>query len=125
MTTHEGRSGGEAGDLVNLQTLESLASMMGEVFDKLIPAYIDGADKCFDEVAGLIEQGDLETAERLFHSLKSSSRNLGAMPLGDHADQLETVMREKQPERLEPNLTQAREMYQQVRATLLDFQDKR
>ncbi len=120
MTTHE-----DYPEYVNLQTLHTLSAVMGEVFDELIPAYLESADKCFNEAAGLIDQGDLETAERLFHSLKSSSRNLGAMPLGGYAEQLESTMREKRIDELEPDFSQARDMYQQVRKILLEFQESR
>ncbi len=110
---------------VNLDTLSNLASLMGEVFDQLIPSYIEASDKCFNDVRDLVQQQDFETAERLFHSLKSSSRNLGAMKLGDYAERLEAVMRDKQVEQLEPGFTEASDMYQQVRAILLDFQANR
>ncbi len=111
-----------APDCINMQTLETLAGLMGEVFDQLIPSYIDSSDKCFEDGRSAIVQQDAEAAERLFHSLKSSSRNLGAEKLGDMAATLETAMREKQLDNVQPLFDDAEQMYQQVRKALLDFQ---
>lgn len=112
-------------DCINMQTLETLAGLMGEVFEQLIPSYIDSSDKCFGEGRSAIEQQDAEAAERLFHSLKSSSRNLGAEKLGDMAATLEAAMHEQQLDNAQPLFDEAEQMYQQVRKALLEFQQSR
>ena len=101
--------------------LNTLADLMGDVFEELIPAYISSTDEFFNDVEKLISNQDITTAERLSHSLKSSSRNVGAMQLGDLAETLENNFREKKIENFESVLSKARDIYQHVRQELLDF----
>lgn len=125
MSSNELPPQADTSGLVNMETLDTLAGLMGSVFGQLIPSYIDSSDKCFNEARSLVEAQDFEVVERLFHSLKSSSRNLGADPLGVLAASLEEAMRNQQPDKLEPDLTEAENMYQQVRKILLDYNDNR
>lgn len=123
MSNSDVLNNGGASDCIDMTVLQKLSQLMGPVFDQLVPSYLEASDKCFSEVRGLIEHQNLEEAERLFHSLKSSSRNMGANQLGDYAEVLETSMREHQPDRVQPALDEAEQMYQQVRQMLLDYQD--
>ena len=67
---------------------------MGDMFQLLIPSYLQDTDEILASLDSLITSKNLKELERLSHSLKSSSRNLGASDLGAVAEQMEQAMRE-------------------------------
>jgi len=125
MSSNDNQIDTDVSEYINIQTLQTLANMMGEVFDQLVKAYIDASDKCFNEAADVLEKKDMELAERMFHSLKSSSRNVGAEKLGDLAAIIEAALRENRLDDLQPVMSDAEKMYQHVRKAMLDFQARR
>jgi len=80
---------------INFTKLEEMKSVMGDVFIQLIPAYLEQSDEMISEMLDLLTNGDLETLERHAHSMKSSSLNIGAVPLSEIARELEDTCRSK------------------------------
>ena len=110
---------------INTQQLLQLQQLMGEIFDELIPSYIEGADALFTNADSLFESADITTLERLSHSLKSSSRNVGANSLGDAAETLEMLAREKNLTEYINAFSEVKQLYQQVKSELLKFDTER
>ena len=110
---------------INTQQLIQLHQLMGEIFNELIPSYIEGADELFTNADSLFESADISTLERLSHSLKSSSRNVGANSLGDAAETLETLAREKNIADYINAFGEVKQLYLQVKSELLKFDKER
>jgi len=106
---------------INFEHLNTLAGIMGAAFDELIPAYIEATDEFFKTITQFISEGDIRTAERLAHSLKSSSRNIGAEQLGDLAETMEAGLRENELQNFADEFKRAEEIYIHVRQSLVDF----
>ncbi len=102
--------------------LERLKNMMDNLFMELIPAYIEGSDKILDELPELIRTGDTSTLERHAHSLKSSSRNVGANSLATLAEKMEKMAHSQNLKAYEDTYPQLQEDYQQIREQLLRYQ---
>ena len=73
--------------------LQGILKMQGEgipgFLDMLIAAYSDSAPEIVDELVAAIDAGNAPTIKLLAHSLKSSSRNVGAESLGNICASLE------------------------------------
>jgi HPt (histidine-containing phosphotransfer) domain-containing protein len=60
-----------------------------EIFTEVIKTYFTSTPQLIDDVENALESGDRETLRRCAHSLKSSSRAVGALQLGDLGQHLE------------------------------------
>ena len=81
----------EATQTVDISKLDEMKSLMGELFDQLIPSYIEQSDNYVAELLDLLNINDLNTLQRHAHSLKSSSLNIGAQKLSDISRKLENM----------------------------------
>lgn len=73
-------------DQVAIETLKQLTD--GQHLD-IIESYLDFARGAIDDIIKAVENGDLKTVRDQAHGLKASSKQLGAMQLGDLAGELE------------------------------------
>jgi two-component system, sensor histidine kinase and response regulator len=62
----------------------------------LLQKFINGQKSTLSEIKRLINENDLGTAERLSHSLKGVSANIGAVELASAAEKLEIAIRDHQ-----------------------------
>ena len=69
---------------------------MGEDFEELPRAFFDSTDAILGELPEAIDNGDLATQQRLVHSLKSSSANMGGTRLSALAKSLEQQCKDGQ-----------------------------
>ncbi|MCW8956474.1 MAG: ATP-binding protein [Gammaproteobacteria bacterium] len=111
---------------IDFTHLESMRTMMGAYFDRLIPAFIEDADiymKSFDK-ADL--EKDLTEIERHAHSLKSSSGNLGVYGLSVLSEQLESLAAEGKLEtdQYRSLVTRLQTSYSKVRQQLLNWMEQ-
>lgn len=60
-----------------------------EMYRNILEVYIDSIPPLITEMLSLLQANDLPTLIRNAHSLKSSSRSVGALRLGAAADNLE------------------------------------
>ncbi len=77
--------------------LVMLREAMGEDFDELPAAFRDSTLEILESLPAAIEADDLPTQQRLVHSLKSSSANMGGLRLSALAKELEQQCKDGQP----------------------------
>jgi PAS domain S-box-containing protein len=104
--------------------LELLRETMGEDFAELIPAYLQSLDEILAAFPGALEARDLGTLERLGHSVKSASKNIGAEALVALGLTLEIQAREGRLDRPEAQVEAIATELRRVRVVLegLDLQ---
>ncbi|MGB0495868.1 MAG: Hpt domain-containing protein [Kangiellaceae bacterium] len=80
-------------NIIDVDTLNNLAEIMGDDMNMLIETYIED---CTGKVAELCEM-DLETQQdelfKMAHSLKGSSRNIGVIEFADYCAEAERLAR--------------------------------
>jgi HPt (histidine-containing phosphotransfer) domain-containing protein len=80
-------------DTLDAATLTDLEDIMGDEIATLVDTYLrDGAMR-MRNLHAAAERGDVAEVGKLTHSLKSSSANLGAVPLATRARQVEEAAR--------------------------------
>lgn len=116
-----------AGDTnIDFAHLDSMRTMMGGYFDRLIPAFIEDADIYMEGFDKADLEKDITEIERYAHSLKSSSGNLGVYGLSVLSEQLEELAAEG---KLEPGqyrdlVSRLQTSYSQVRQQLLNWKEQ-
>jgi PAS domain S-box-containing protein len=80
---------------LSLQVLRDLVGDDPQVVRDFLHEYHRSATAMAAEARLAITQGDLVTVARVFHKLKSSSRSIGALPLGDLSNEIETAARDR------------------------------
>jgi two-component system sensor histidine kinase/response regulator len=80
--------------------------MMGKktLYLAMLRRYVDGQKKVVADIRQALACGDAATAERLAHTTKAVSANVGATLVQERAAELEAALRQgmTQPEQLEP-----------------------
>jgi two-component system sensor histidine kinase/response regulator len=95
-------------DIKELDIAEGLRHVRGKklFYLSLLQKFINGQEDIALEIQKCLKENDLGTAERLAHTLKSVSANIGAHELAPLAEKLESVLREHQaPELVEQHLS--------------------
>ncbi len=80
-------------DTLDTATLVDLEDIMGDELTQLVDAYLRDGDVRLRNLREAADRGDAAEVGKLAHSLKSSSANLGAMPLANRARQVEEAAR--------------------------------
>ncbi|TAN08849.1 MAG: response regulator [Rhodanobacteraceae bacterium] len=80
-------------DTLDTATLVDLEDIMGDELVTLIDAYLRDGETRMQHLREAAARGDSTEVGKLAHSLKSSSANLGAMPLSTRARQVEEAAR--------------------------------
>ncbi|MEJ2214524.1 MAG: response regulator, partial [Gammaproteobacteria bacterium] len=73
-------------------TLMELKEVMDDDFDRIIHSYIKHSTELISEIKHLMNSGEVAEVKRLVHSFKSSSKNVGAIALGNMAYEIETQL---------------------------------
>lgn len=81
--------------LINTKTLDYLQEVMQEDFFEIIPVYIKSGEEIFSQMPEAYKNEQYDVLERLAHSLKSSTANIGANLLSEMAHELEQKMKDK------------------------------
>ncbi len=103
---------------VELKTLDVLRDVLGDDFAQLIPAYLVSIGEMLAKLPGAGEQRNLAEVERYAHSIKSASQNLGAWPLADLSERLETHARENRLVDVPKQVEAMRQELEKVRVVL-------
>ncbi len=82
-----------AADVLDATTLGDLEDIMGDELLTLVDAFLRDGDIRIRDLRAAAERGDSAEVGRLAHSLKSSSANLGALPLSERARAVEEAAR--------------------------------
>ena len=77
-------------------TLNSLHEATGEVFHDILNIYISDARDNINTLMQVAQKDDPEQLLRLVHTLKGSSRNVGAHELGEICESFEKILRNKE-----------------------------
>ena len=82
-----------------LDVVTGLRHMMGKkpLYLAMLRRYADGQRHCAAEVRSALDSGDWATAERLAHTNKGVSGNIGAVSMPDLAATLEQAIRRREP----------------------------
>lgn len=80
-------------DTLDTATLVDLEDIMGDELVTLVDAYLRDGETRMRNLHEAAARGDSAEVGKLAHSLKSSSANLGAMPLSTRARQVEEAAR--------------------------------
>lgn len=73
--------------------LTALRDMMGDKFTRVLQFYLDDGEAYVRTIRDALARSDYAAMVRPAHSLKSSSRQIGAVNFGDMADELEKATR--------------------------------
>ncbi len=85
-----------------------------EAFLSVLKIYFDSYQAKSDELKGYYDNGDWENYTVKIHALKSSSRLVGALALGDDAEKLEMAGKEGNIEYISANHASAMEQYKNI-----------
>jgi signal transduction histidine kinase/CheY-like chemotaxis protein/HPt (histidine-containing phosphotransfer) domain-containing protein len=80
-------------DTLDTTTLVDLEDIMGDELVTLVDAYLRDGETRMRNMREAADRGDSTEVGKLAHSLKSSSANLGALPLANRARQVEEAAR--------------------------------
>jgi HPt (histidine-containing phosphotransfer) domain-containing protein len=80
-------------DTLDTTTLVDLEDIMGDELVTLVDAYLRDGDARMQKLREAAARGDSAEVGKLAHSLKSSSANLGAVPLSSRARMVEEAAR--------------------------------
>ena len=80
-------------DTLDTATLVDLEDIMGDELVTLVDAYLRDGETRMRNMRAAADRGDSIEVGKLAHSLKSSSANLGAIPLANRARQVEEAAR--------------------------------
>jgi len=88
---------GQLGDAsVVLDTEDAMARMGGEeLYLNMLARFIPSQGQALQSIQEALDINDLQTAERLAHTLKGVAASVGAAPLAESANQLELAIRRK------------------------------
>ncbi len=80
-------------DAVDRTKLDAVRETLGDEFDDLLDIYLHTAEDMLKMILTALKATDLKEVERLFHSLKSSSASIGAMPMSEMSREMEAKIR--------------------------------
>ena len=80
-------------DAVDRAKLDAVRETLGDEFDDLLDIYLHTAEDMLKMIPSALKATDLKEVERLFHSLKSSSASIGAMPMSEMSREMEAKIR--------------------------------
>lgn len=85
---------------VDQATVQELLEIMGEGFSELVQVYFDVTPKLLARLREAAGSSDHEAIADITHSLKSSSANVGALPLAELAKNAETEAKSRRSDEL-------------------------
>ena len=81
--------------VIDKTTFEELKSLSGADFiNELIDAFLEDAPDMIQNMQTALQTNDIESFRRNAHSLKSNANTFGAVELGIHAKELESMARQ-------------------------------
>jgi len=103
-TARQGAAAEDYPEMPGIDVEDALERLMGkrELFSKLLRQFAGSQEKTGATMRQALEAGDIEKAERLAHSIKGTSGNIGAMGLYDAASSLEEQLRARNLEAARP-----------------------
>lgn len=106
-----------------LEALRALAPARSDVAGRVIALYLDSSEKYVTSIENALQHNNLMLIQRAAHTLKSSSRNVGATRLGSLCRDIEMRVREGELESVKLAVTALRGEYLRVRHALEHYRD--
>ncbi len=96
---HRKKAGDLQLDIEGLDMAGGLLRVLGKkpLYFSMLRKFVNGQKFTVDEIVESLDVNDWNTAERIAHNLKGGSANIGAPVLQQLAQNLETIIRERQP----------------------------
>ncbi len=105
----------EEDNLLNIKVFNQLKELFGEKFDYAVDQNRMSAESNIELAKQSLQSNDIQTLERSFHSLKSASRQFGAMLLGDLAEAGEKRTKDQDMEAVAELINEIDAVYSQTR----------
>ena len=109
-------------DVLDMGVIASLRELGGDgdggLFVELLDLYVDDSTKQMERLEQSLASGDLKIAERIAHTLKSSSANLGAMAMSKICLEMEMCGRKQSVEQMHALLGSTRDAHRRAIAAL-------
>jgi two-component system sensor histidine kinase/response regulator len=82
-----------------LDTINGLRRVLGKqsLYLSMLRSFVSGEKLTIQKIVKTLDENDWSTAERLIHTLKGSSGNIGASELQHLAEKLETAIKQQRP----------------------------
>lgn len=102
---------------------KALERFMGEkdILIEIIPSYIESLDECIEELQNLDPATQSEKIREVAHSIKGSSLNLDAIPLGKEAESLEHLAYDKKLDNIPEKIKKVAEYVAQTKSELQQY----
>lgn len=81
-------------EIINTTTLNDAKSLMEDKFPAMIKYFLEDTDMYFKEITRAIKEKNAEIAIMPAHTIKSSSKQIGADRISSVAEDIETTCRE-------------------------------
>ncbi len=105
-------------DVLDMGVIAALRELGGDgdggLFLELLDLYVDDSTKQMERLAQSLASGELKIAERIAHTLKSSSANLGAMAMSKICLEMEMCGRKQSVEQMNALLGSTREAHRRA-----------
>lgn len=88
---------GYDGAVLDLTLLRETRDTLGDGFQRLLQTFVSSAPQTLTQLQDSLEAKDYDTAQRTAHSLKSSSKMVGAMAMSNAAKALEAECKQTAP----------------------------
>ena len=111
-------------DEATLTSLGGISGLASPLVRRVITLYRQEAEKMVHGIEKALSDGDVITAFRAAHSLKSSSASIGAHTLSEVAKQLESLIKQGHLQQAESWLVVLRTEYTQLIDELVFFEQK-
>lgn len=105
---------------VDRSTIDQLKKLMKQKYILALDDYLRSSEDYIKKIQTSISHGDGKQIGLLVHSLKSSSRQVGAMKLGDLAEKIEKLAKESDIDGIKDLFDKAKAEYKKVREVLHD-----
>ena len=107
---------------IEIDAFNTAKRIMEEDFGEILSYYIEESDKHVGEIEKAVESSNIELAQLPAHTLKSSSRQFGAMKLGELSYEVEKAAAEKKPvETIDEFVAQIKEEYAKAKTFLVPY----
>ena len=104
--------------------VDNLATFLSpDELKKLLNCYLRDSQKIITQLDNALTEQNIGEATRLVHSLKSTSANVGAIPLSELAKLLETLAREEKLDDIRAQVDELNQLFNQTQISIeqLDF----
>ena len=107
---------------VNASVFDEVREVMGDDFNELLSAYVSSMNDILQKLPQSCHDSDLQEAQRMAHSMKSASANIGAERLSTMARQLENQTRKGNLEQAQSQLAELDSEFRRVHRYLDNYQ---